>query len=83
MHEIRIPKLGLDTLECEIREWFAKPGDRVTRGHPLLEVESEKAVLAIEAGVSGTLREIHAQPRDTVAVGAVVGLIDDDRPLQA
>lgn len=78
MHEIRIPKLGLDTLECDIREWFVKPGDRVAKGGQLLEVESEKAVLVIEAEVGGTVRVIHTPAPATVAVGAVVGVIDED-----
>ena len=76
MHEIFIPKLGLDTLECEIQEWMVNIGDRVEKGKPLLEVESEKAVIAIDAEVSGVLSEIYAQAGETVAVGSIVGLIE-------
>jgi pyruvate dehydrogenase E2 component (dihydrolipoamide acetyltransferase) len=75
MHEVRIPKLGLDTLECDIREWLVKPGDTVTKGMPLLEVETEKAVIAVEAEVAGTLAEIHSDAGATVPVGAIVGTI--------
>ena len=74
MHEIIIPKLGLDTLECDIEEWLVNVGDRVEEGKPILEVESEKAVIAIDAEVSGVLSEIYAQAGDTVAVGSVIGL---------
>ena len=77
MHEVRIPKLGLDTLDCEIRDWLVRIGERVKPGTPLLEVEMEKAVVTIEADVGGVLREVHAQAGETVAVGAIVGLIDD------
>ena len=76
MHEIFIPKLGLDTLECDIQEWLVDVGDRVEKGKPILEVESEKAVIAIDAEVSGVLSEIYAQAGDTVAVGSVIGLIE-------
>lgn len=77
MHEVRIPKLGLDTLDCEIRDWLVRIGERVKPGTPLLEVEMEKAVVTIEADVGGVLREVHAQAGETVAVGTIVGLIDD------
>ncbi|MBI3001918.1 MAG: hypothetical protein HYY46_26175 [Deltaproteobacteria bacterium] len=77
MHEVRIPKLGLDTLECEIRAWLVRVGERVKPGTPLLEVEMEKAVVTIEADVGGVLREVQAQAGETVAVGAIVGLIDN------
>jgi pyruvate/2-oxoglutarate dehydrogenase complex dihydrolipoamide acyltransferase (E2) component len=77
VHEVRIPKLGLDTLDCEIRGWLVKVGERVRPGTPLLEVETEKVVVAIEADVEGVLREVYAQVGQTIAVGAIVGLIDD------
>jgi 2-oxoglutarate dehydrogenase E2 component (dihydrolipoamide succinyltransferase) len=77
VHEVRIPKLGLDTLDCEVRGWLVKVGERVKPGTPLLEVETEKALVAIEADAEGVLREVHVQAGQTVAVGAIVGLIDD------
>lgn len=77
MREIRIPKLGMDTLECDIKAWLVKVGDRVTPGAALLEVETEKADVVIEAEVAGVVREITAQAGQTVPVGSVVGLIDE------
>ena len=43
VHEILVPKLGLDTMDCDIKGWLVKIGDRVELGTPLLEVETEKA----------------------------------------
>lgn len=77
MHEIRIPKLGMDTLECDVKAWLVTVGDRVTPGTPLLEVETEKADVVIEAEVVGVVREIRAPAGQTIPVGSVVGLIDD------
>lgn len=77
MHEIRIPKLGMDTLECDIKAWLVKVGDRVSPGTALLEVETEKADVVIEAEVAGVVSEITAPAGQTVPVGSVVGLIDD------
>lgn len=76
MAEIRIPKLGMDTTECEIKAWLVKVGDRVSVGTALLEVETEKADVVIEAEVAGVVREISAAAGQTVPVGSVVGLID-------
>ncbi len=77
MHEIRIPKLGMDTTECDVKAWLVKVGDRVAVGAPLLEVETEKADVVIEAEVAGVVTEIRAPGGQTVPVGAVVGLIDE------
>jgi pyruvate/2-oxoglutarate dehydrogenase complex dihydrolipoamide acyltransferase (E2) component len=79
VHEIRIPKLGMDTTECDIKAWLVTVGDPVVAGAPLLEVETEKADVVIEAEVAGTVREITAPVGETVPVGSVVGLIDDGR----
>jgi pyruvate/2-oxoglutarate dehydrogenase complex dihydrolipoamide acyltransferase (E2) component len=77
MREIRIPKLGMDTLECDIKAWLVKVGDRVAPGTALLEVETEKADVVIEAEVAGVVKEIAAPAGQTVPVGSVVGLIDE------
>lgn len=76
MHEIRIPKLGMDTTDCDIKAWMVTVGDAVTPGSPLLEVETEKATVVIEAEVAGIVREITAPAGQSVPVGAVVGLIE-------
>jgi 2-oxoglutarate dehydrogenase E2 component (dihydrolipoamide succinyltransferase) len=76
VHEIRIPKLGMDTTDCDIKAWLVKVGDAVTPGTPLLEVETEKAEVVIEAEVAGVVREIAAPAGQSVPVGAVVGLIE-------
>lgn len=75
-HEIQIPKLGMDTTDCEVIAWLVRLGDRVEKGAELLEVETEKANVAIEAPVSGVVTEIRVQAGDRVEVGAYVGSIE-------
>jgi pyruvate/2-oxoglutarate dehydrogenase complex dihydrolipoamide acyltransferase (E2) component len=77
LHEIRIPKLGMDTTEAEVKAWLVAVGDRVTPGAPLLEVETEKASVVLEAEIAGVVREVHVAVGDVVPIGSVVGLIDD------
>ena len=79
MREIRIPKLGMDTLECDIKAWLVKVGDQVTPGAPLLEVETEKADVVIEAEVAGVVSEITKPAGQTVPVGSVVGFINEGK----
>ena len=75
-HEIQIPKLGMDTTDCDVKAWLVKVGDRVEKGAELLEVETEKANVAIEAPVAGVVTAIRAQVGDRVEVGASVGTIE-------
>jgi len=77
VHEIRIPKLGMDTTECDVKAWLVKVGDRVSSGAPLLEVETEKADVVIEAEVAGVVSKIIVPAGQTTPVGSVVGLIED------
>ena len=76
VHEVRIPKLGMDTTECDVKAWLVKVGDRVAAGGELLEVETEKTSVVIEAEVGGVVRELRAQVGDRVDVGAVVAVIE-------
>ncbi len=76
LHEIRIPKLGMDTTDCEVKAWLVRVGDRVAPGTGLLEVETEKADVVIEAEAGGVVREIRVEPGHRVEVGAIVGLIE-------
>jgi pyruvate/2-oxoglutarate dehydrogenase complex dihydrolipoamide acyltransferase (E2) component len=78
VHEIRIPKLGMDTTEAEVKAWLVKVGDRVEKGTPLLEVETEKADVVLEAEVAGVIREIRAAAGSVVTIGSeVIGLIEE------
>jgi 2-oxoglutarate dehydrogenase E2 component (dihydrolipoamide succinyltransferase) len=76
LHEIRIPKLGMETTDCEVKSWLVAVGDHVTPGRELVEVETEKANVVIEAEVAGVVREIGAAVGERVEVGAVVGTIE-------
>jgi pyruvate/2-oxoglutarate dehydrogenase complex dihydrolipoamide acyltransferase (E2) component len=76
LHEIRIPKLGMETTDCEVKSWRVAVGDRVAPGQELLEVETEKADVVIEAEVAGVVRDIDAAVGERVDVGAVVGTIE-------
>ena len=73
--EIRVPTLGESVSEATIGRWFKKPGDAVKADEPLVELETDKVTLEVNAATSGTLAEIIAKEGETVGVGALLGQI--------
>ena len=73
--EIRVPTLGESVTEATIGRWFKKPGDAVKADEPLLELETDKVTLEVNAPAAGSLAEIVAKDGETVAPGALLGHI--------
>ncbi|KKF48234.1 dihydrolipoyl dehydrogenase [Streptococcus uberis] len=73
--EIIMPKLGVDMQEGEIIEWKKQVGDTVNEGDVLLEINSDKTSMEIEAEDSGVLLKIVRQEGDVVPVTEVIGYI--------
>jgi pyruvate dehydrogenase E2 component (dihydrolipoamide acetyltransferase) len=71
-----IPKIGLVMEEVRVVRWLKSVGDGVMAGEPLLEVETEKAVVEIEAAATGRLRQILVQVDSRAAVGDQVAWIE-------
>ena len=77
MTEIRVPTLGESVTEATIGRWFKKAGDAVAVDEPLVELETDKVTIEVPAPSAGTLGEITAKDGETVAVGALLGQIND------
>jgi len=73
--EIRVPTLGESVSEATIGKWFKKVGDAVKADEPVLELETDKVTLEVNAPAAGVLSEIVAKDGDTVGVGALLGSI--------
>ncbi len=71
-----IPKVGLVMEAVKVVRWLKQVGDSVTAGEPLLEVETEKSVVEIEAAASGRLAEILVQADSAASVGDQVAWIE-------
>jgi pyruvate/2-oxoglutarate dehydrogenase complex dihydrolipoamide acyltransferase (E2) component len=78
--EVIIPRLGSsdESDEVKILRWLKREGEVVRKGEPLLEVETDKVNVEIEAPDSGTLREVQANEGEIVRFNSVVGLIETD-----
>lgn len=73
--EIKVPQVGESIVEAEIAEWLKKDGDYVEKDDLLLELETEKVNVELNAEASGKLT-ILAKDGETVKIGAVIGRID-------
>jgi 2-oxoglutarate dehydrogenase E2 component (dihydrolipoamide succinyltransferase) len=76
MTDIRVPTLGESVTEATIGKWFKQPGDAVAVDEPLVELETDKVTIEVPAPAAGVLSEIVAKDGETVAVGALLGQIN-------
>lgn len=81
--KLTMPRLGLTMDTGVILRWLKQPGETVSKGEALLEVETDKSIVEVEAPVSGFLRQIIVPEGQEVAVGTEIGIITDtaDKPI--
>src|SRR5437870_11792393 len=75
MAEIIMPKMGDAMTEGKVVRWYKKAGDAVKKGEPVLEIETDKVNLDLEAEQDGTLGEVAAQEGQMVPVGGQLATI--------
>jgi 2-oxoglutarate dehydrogenase E2 component (dihydrolipoamide succinyltransferase) len=75
--EIRVPALGESVTEAIVGKWFKKAGEQVKADEPVVELETDKVTLEVNAPSAGVISEINAKEGDTVAVGAILGAIGE------
>ena len=71
--EIRVPTLGESITEATVGKWFKKAGNSVSADEPLVELETDKVTLEVNAPSAGVLSEIAAETGQMVAIGALLG----------
>lgn len=75
--DVTMPQLGMAQDAGKITAWLKSPGDAVTKGDALFEVETDKATMEVEAQASGFLTGVVAGEGEDVPVGAVIAQISD------
>jgi len=73
---MKMPDLSANEAEIKIVRWLLEPGQPVQRGQSLVEVETDKAAMEVEAIASGILRETCAAPDEDVPVGQIIAVIE-------
>ncbi|RWE20483.1 MAG: biotin attachment protein [Mesorhizobium sp.] len=76
--DVVLPSSGMGIEEATIVRWLKDVGDKVSEGETIVEVETAKATVEIEAPAAGTLATIVAPVGTTVEVNAVIGTIEGD-----
>jgi len=77
MINIVVPELGESVLEARIARWLKKVGDHVSVGEPLVELETEKINLEVNAERGGVISGITRQDGEDVKIGDVLGTLDE------
>jgi pyruvate dehydrogenase E2 component (dihydrolipoamide acetyltransferase) len=70
-----MPALELAQETGKVLHWLKSPGDTVTKGEPLVEIETDKVTTEIEAPASGVLGDVTARAGEVVPVGQTIALI--------
>lgn len=78
--DFRLPDPGEGLTEAEIIEWYHAEGDEVREDAPLVDVETDKAVVEIPTPCTGTLEQVVAEPGDVVEVGEVIAVFLTENP---
>lgn len=81
MQEFKLPDLGEGMHEAEIARWLVKPGDTIKLDQPMVEVETDKALVEIPSPVSGRISDIRVLAGQVAKVGEVLVVFEtpDDR----
>src|SRR5689334_18865031 len=75
--EIKVPTLGESVTTATVARWLKQAGAAVSADEPLVELETDKVTVEVNAPSAGTLAEISAAEGAEVEVGAVLGVVSD------
>lgn len=75
--EIKVPSLGESVQSATIARWLKAVGDGVEQDEPLVELETDKVTLEVNAPMSGVLTEIRSPEGETVNVGDIIGALKE------
>ena len=75
--DFQLPRLADSMVESTVSRWLKRAGDRVTKGEPLVEIETDKVNAELESPVDGVLVEIVVPDGTTAAVGTVIARLSE------
>lgn len=81
--DVIMPQMGESIFEGTVTKWLRKPGDKVQRDEPLLEISTDKVDAEIPSPASGTLKEIRVSEGQTVQVNTVIAVLETDEAAAA
>ena len=77
MRNIVVPELGESVVEARVARWLKKEGDQVQVGEAVVELETEKIDLEVNADTGGVLTSIKRKEGDDVKIGELLAVLDE------
>ena len=77
MTEFKLPELGENIDQGDLVRLMISPGSSITEGQPVMELETDKAVVEVPSSVSGTVKEIRVKEGEKVKVGQVIFTVEN------
>ncbi|GMA17186.1 dihydrolipoyllysine-residue acetyltransferase [Deinococcus metallilatus] len=70
--QVTLPDVGDNISQGTVVTVLVKPGDQITEGQPVIEIETDKAVVEVPASAAGTVQDVRVKEGDTVPVGGLI-----------
>ena len=80
-NQIIVPSLGESVTEATVSKWLKQVGEKVDSDEPLVELETDKVNVEVPSPLTGTLSSIKVKEGDTVEVGALLGEVNEGKPV--
>jgi pyruvate dehydrogenase E2 component (dihydrolipoamide acetyltransferase) len=81
--EFKLPELGENISQGDLVRLMISPGSSITEGQPVMELETDKAVVEVPSSVSGTVKEIRVKEGEKIKVGQVIFTLDNGASVKA
>src|SRR5829696_2627950 len=75
--QVVVPQLGESVVEARVARWLKKEGDAVAVGEPVVELETEKIDLEVNADRGGVLASIKRREGEDVKIGELLAVVDE------
>jgi pyruvate dehydrogenase E2 component (dihydrolipoamide acetyltransferase) len=81
--EFKLPELGENISQGDLVRLMIAPGDKVSEGQPVMELETDKAVVEVPSSVSGVVKDVKVKEGEKIKVGQVIFTLEGGAPAQA
>ena len=81
--EILVPVLGESITEATVSKWLKKSGENIKADEPIVELETDKVNLEVPSPVNGVLTNIKTKEGETVKVGALLGVVTEEKKTES
>jgi pyruvate dehydrogenase E2 component (dihydrolipoamide acetyltransferase) len=81
--EFLLPELGENISQGDLVRLMIAPGAKVSEGQPVMELETDKAVVEVPSSVSGIVKEVRVKEGEKIKVGQVIFTLESETPARA